>query len=259
MGGLATSAAAQDPAHAISLFEFGGASGYSPGAGVITDRRGTIFGTTSIGGNGPCLGGAGCGMVFALSPPSAHGAPWAYNVLYNFQGGQDGGSPSAQLTTDDVGALYGYATDGTWGTVFRLLPPEQDGGAWTFQILYVFTNQADGNLEAEYSPLILHRGALIGTVEGDFDFFAGNVFKLTPPEDGGAWTYTRLWNFNLGPDRNPLNVVTGRGEICSERCRAEIPQTDRCSNSNCTEFAEAAQCQGVTPDPSLKKPTPAES
>lgn len=54
-------------------------------------------------------------------------------------------------------------------------------------------------------------GALIGTVEGDFDFFAGNVFKLTPPEDGGAWTYTRLWNFNLGPDRNPLNVVTGRG------------------------------------------------
>jgi hypothetical protein len=56
-------------------------------------------------------------------------------------------------------------------------------------------------------------GTLIGVVEGDFDFFAGNAFMLTPPASGATWTYTPLWNFNRGPDRNPLNVVTGRGGL----------------------------------------------
>jgi hypothetical protein len=54
-------------------------------------------------------------------------------------------------------------------------------------------------------------GSLIGAIEGDFDFFAGSVFQLTPPAGGGGWTYSELWNFNHGPDRNPLNVVTGLG------------------------------------------------
>ena len=54
-------------------------------------------------------------------------------------------------------------------------------------------------------------GSLIGAVRGDVDFFAGAVFQLTPPSAGGACTYTQLWDFNRGPDRNPLNVVTGRG------------------------------------------------
>jgi hypothetical protein len=54
-------------------------------------------------------------------------------------------------------------------------------------------------------------GSLIGAIEGDFDFFAGSVFQLTPPVSGNTWNYTELWNFNHGPDRNPLNVVTGHG------------------------------------------------
>ncbi len=364
-------ATAKDPARAKSLFEFDGASGYSPGAGVVTDRHGTIYGTTTIGGDGPCLGGAGCGTVYALSPPSGGGS-WVFNKLYDFQGGQDGSSPSAPLTLAADGTVYGYTTGGTFGTVFRLLPPAMGSNQWTFQILYVFTGHADGNLESVYSPLVLRHGALygiasggslacgqfgcgsvfrlkpssgggewtlktlfsfeggsesgepswivgstdasplyvstsrgngavveisplgsgewaervitrfmgdadghepsklvltsdgtlfglalgprtglvfqltppspetagwtrttiaavsdhrygpvslaqgaagslIGAIEGDFDFFAGSVFQLTPPTDGGTWAYTELWNFDRGPDRNPLNVVTGRG------------------------------------------------
>ena len=372
--GLATPAELYGRERAISLFEFGGASGYAPWGGVVTDPLGTVFGTTTIGGTGPCSGGAGCGTVFALSPPAEAKAQWGYTKLYDFQAGQDGGAPAAPLTLDDAGSVYGYSSDGTWGTVFQLRPPSGAGSKWDFQILYVFTGQADGNLEAVYSPLVLdgdvlygvasggsstscgqfgcgsvfrltpgpiggtwskkalftfpggsrsgkpswiagpdaqgafyvstalghgavvkisppasgdewtesviarfqggsdgrdptnllltsdgvlfglalgpraglvfqltpptgpsagwtrttiaaiadHRygpnslalgadGALIGTVEGDFDFFAGSVFKLTPPKAGGAWTYTELWNFNRGPDRNPLNVVRGRG------------------------------------------------
>ena len=40
---------AQDSSRATDLFQFDSASGYSPGGGVITDRGGTIFGTTTSG------------------------------------------------------------------------------------------------------------------------------------------------------------------------------------------------------------------
>ena len=65
-----------------------------------------------------------------------------------------------------------------------------------------------------YGPAPLSKGAngtLIGVIEGDFDFYAGSAFQLAPPASGTNWTVTQLWDFNRGPDRNPLNVVTGRG------------------------------------------------
>ena len=38
------------------------------------------------------------------------------------------------------------------------------------------------------------------------------MFAISPPAaDGGAWKTRTLWSFNLGPDRNPLNVVAGPG------------------------------------------------
>ena len=77
---------------AIGLYELNSGSGYDPESGVIVDHGGNIFGETVIGGNGPCVGYAGCGTVYELSPPSERGNPWTISVLYNFQGGQDGGS-----------------------------------------------------------------------------------------------------------------------------------------------------------------------
>lgn len=357
--------------HAINLYSLNNTSGGIPNAGVITDGRGNIFGTTSIGGVGPCHSGEGCGTVFELSPPTGGGS-WTLNVLYDFQGGQDGSSPYAPLTLGPNGSVYGY-TPG--GTVFQLTPPAGGSGSWTFQILYAFSGGKDGNLEYVHSPLVRVGGALygiasggsnacgdqglgcgsvfklaqsksgswhektlfsfsggktsgtptwivgpdsqgafyvstsdgngvdgnghvvqlspplggadwnetvltkfkggsdgsypnslvlsanttlygianksrgglafqlvnngsgwtrsniadishhgygpnslamdengnlIGTIFGDYDFFSGNVFQLTP--SGGNWTYTQLWNFNHGPDRNPLNVVMGHGD-----------------------------------------------
>jgi hypothetical protein len=55
-------------------------------------------------------------------------------------------------------------------------------------------------------------GTLLGTIIGDVDFYPGNVFQLTPPAGGtGPWTYSQLWSFNRGPDRNPLDVGVGQG------------------------------------------------
>jgi hypothetical protein len=211
--GLARPAMAQDPARAKSLFEFDGASGYSPGAGVVTDRRGTIFGTTTIGGNGPCYGGAGCGTVYALSPPLSDGGSWVFNKLYNFQGGQDGSAPSAPLTLAPDGTVYGYTTGGTFGTVFRLLPPTAPGNQWTFQILYVFTGQADGNLEAVYSPLVFRHGALFGIASGGSSacgqFGCGSVFRLRPRSGGGQWTLKTLFKFSGGAESGKPNWIVG--------------------------------------------------
>jgi hypothetical protein len=126
--GLATPAIAQHAWRAKSLLEFASATGYVPGAGVITNRLGTIFGTTTIGGNGPCSGGAGCGTVFALSPPSAAGGSWVIDKLYDFQGGQDGSSPSAPLTlviTGLGGNLFAVLQggDSTSGSLVELNRP----------------------------------------------------------------------------------------------------------------------------------------
>jgi uncharacterized repeat protein (TIGR03803 family) len=354
---------AQAAEKAKDLFDFSGASGYDPQGGIIAGADGTLYGMTAIGGNGPCVAGAGCGTVYALSPPATPGGRWTMNVLYDFQGGQDGSVPQSMLAQDQSGALYGYTTGGTEGTVFRLTPPTAPGAGWTFKILYIFTNGNDGNLEGVYAPLLIsngtlygvasggangdgtvfaltpdlndnwsettlytfigavdgsdpnwlagfdasgsafvstsrgggtvvrlippvsgngwsaqtisrfkngarptsliladdgslfgitsrHRGgiafqltppagrgpgwtrtniakisehgygpvslapapggALAGAISGDVDFFAGAVFLLTPPSGSGGWTYSELWNFNRGPDRNPNNVVAGR-------------------------------------------------
>lgn len=104
------------------------------------------------------------------------------------------------------GSVYGTAANGRGGIAFQLTPPAGHSMKWTLTTLASVSDHRSGPNSLALTP----QGTLIGTVEGDFDFFAGNVFELTPTEGGGAWTYTRLWNFNRGPDRNPNNVVTGR-------------------------------------------------
>jgi uncharacterized repeat protein (TIGR03803 family) len=42
--------------------------GMSPNGGLIFDAIGNLYGTTSLGGYGPCDEGLGCGIVFQLSP-----------------------------------------------------------------------------------------------------------------------------------------------------------------------------------------------
>jgi hypothetical protein len=211
---LGMPAIAQDRWRATSLVQFDGTTGYSPSAGVITDRRGTVFGTTSIGGDGPCLGGAGCGTVFALSPPTGGGGAWVFNKIYDFQGGQDGSAPSAPLTLSSDGIVYGYSTGSTFGTVFRILPPENAGSSWTFQILYVFTaGGATGNLEAIYSPLLLRGGALYGIAAGGSSacgqFGCGSVFRLTPGPGGGAWMLETVFRFAAGGGSGEPNSIVG--------------------------------------------------
>ena len=206
------SAVAQDAARPTSLFQFNQTTGYDPGAGVITDKHGAIYGTTDGGGTGPCSAGAGCGTVYALSPPAPGGSGWTFSKLYDFQGGRDGSFPSAPLALAPNGSLYGYTTGGNYGTVWELQRPTKLGDSWKFQILYTFTGKADGNLLSVYPALVYRDGALYGVASGGSlvcgQFGCGSVFRLTPNPRGGEWLEKTLYEFTgAGPDGQPDAIV----------------------------------------------------
>jgi uncharacterized repeat protein (TIGR03803 family) len=95
-----------------------GASGSGPGAGVVRDKAGNLYGTTIYGGSPNC----GCGVVYKLSPKK--NGKWKYTVLHTFIG-SDGAQPDANLILDNKGNLYGTAaTAGPYGAgvVFEVTP-----------------------------------------------------------------------------------------------------------------------------------------
>jgi hypothetical protein len=69
------------------------------------------------------------------------------HVLYSFQNGTDGATPTGAVVFDKAGKLYGVTQNGgaatclspyNCGTVYMLTPPAEAGGAWTETVLYVF-------------------------------------------------------------------------------------------------------------------------
>jgi len=95
-------------------------NGNSPGASLVFDQAGNLYGTTALGGNTACANG--CGVVFKLTPGS--NGTWKYSVLHRFTG-SDGANPAAALILDQKGNLYGTTTlggAGGYGVVFEITP-----------------------------------------------------------------------------------------------------------------------------------------
>jgi uncharacterized repeat protein (TIGR03803 family) len=89
--------------------------GALPGAGLILDAAGNLYGTTAAGGSG-------AGTVFKLDSKGNE------TVLYHFPRGVDGSIPQAGLIRDAAGNLYGTTTNGGagHGVVFKLAPRRRD-------------------------------------------------------------------------------------------------------------------------------------
>ncbi len=75
--------------------------GIAPLGGLVFDKSGNLYGTTSQGGTSPQT--LGSGVLFKLSP-RAKG--WAETVLANF-GEPQGTSPDTAVSLDNAGNLYG--------------------------------------------------------------------------------------------------------------------------------------------------------
>jgi len=103
------------------LHRFNGNDGANPVAPLNFDQAGNLYGTTLYGGDMSCDPGAGCGVVFKLSPDSKGG--WLKTVVHYFAA-HPGAQPSAGVVFDAAGNLYG-TTGGdqdTYGSVFEITP-----------------------------------------------------------------------------------------------------------------------------------------
>ena len=185
------------------LYSFtGGADGANPGANLILDSAGALYGATPAGG------ASGNGTVFKLTPPAAGQTAWTETVLYSFHGGaNDGANPLCGLIWGPNGALYGTTQNGgaaAWGTVFELSPPAKGKTAWTETLVYDFTNPANG-ANPVAGVTLGAGGVLYGVTYSWGSGFWGTAFSLTPPSAGKTkWTFGLLHTFTGGADGGGL-------------------------------------------------------
>ncbi len=196
-----------------TLHQFGGAGDGMGEVSVMTfDRLGNLYGATAWGG------ASGLGTVFQLVRPASPGGTWTENVLHNFAGNSDGAYPYGGVVFDKAGNLFGTTVgqidSGTYGTVYELSPPAEQGGSWTEAILYSFSGTNDG-CGANGKLVIGANGALYGaatqcgnTQNICFDG-CGTIFELIPPaQPGEKWTEHTIYRFKGGDDGGwPANGV----------------------------------------------------
>ncbi len=206
-----------------AIYEFtGGSDGCCVYSALTLGSKGQLYGANN--------------SLFELSNPTS--AFWQYNDLYDFPNNT---YPSTPLLIDSAGALYGVndygglqnCGGGTYycGVVVQFVPTQS--GPWTENILYQFTDGADGAYPAALA-LDSATGTLYGIASGGGIMSSncylydgcGTVFKLAPAP-GGTWKYTVLYSFTGAPEHGPyaslvrdssgnLYGLAGRGQYGTE-------------------------------------------
>jgi uncharacterized repeat protein (TIGR03803 family) len=162
------------------LYDFGGSSndGANPYAGLVADRSGVLYGTTSGGG------AKGRGTIFKFAPGQVGGSE---TVLYDFPRNYTGAAPRAGVVLDQFGNIYGMTEAGVrerhyTGLVFKLVPSDT---GYQEQVLHEFTGGTDGS--EPVGTVTLLGGQLYGlTSKGGTGCNCGTIFKLSP--DGSAYS-----------------------------------------------------------------------
>jgi uncharacterized repeat protein (TIGR03803 family) len=170
------------------LYSFtGGSDGFSPWGGLVFDKAGNIYATSTSGGTNDS------GAIVQLTPSEGG---WTEITIHEFTGGSDGGQPYSGLLIDSSGNFYGTTRCGGangGGTVFELTPA---GGGYNFSVLYGFTGPSCIGPEAN---LVMDAaGNLYGTTVEGGTYGCGAAFKLSP--SAGGWTYMSLHDFNCSSD-----------------------------------------------------------
>jgi uncharacterized repeat protein (TIGR03803 family) len=164
------------------LYAFtGGTDGGNPAAGLVRDKKGNLYGTTTVGGDLTCVVSIyGCGVVFKLDTSGKE------TVLHAFSGSNgDGAEPDGGLVRDAAGNLYGVTEttcgwDCTPGTIFRVSPAGKE------TILYAFTN-AEGGAVPNGTLVLDAEGNLYGEAE-----WGGDLSSCSPGEYRGCGVVFKL-------------------------------------------------------------------
>jgi hypothetical protein len=152
-----------------------GNDGAQPGAGVLLDAKGSLYG-------GAAGGAKGGGVVFRLAAASSG---WKETILYAFTAAAYGYDPTVSLF-DKGGNLYGTTNVGPGeslaGSVFRLKPSSRKGVRWVISILHGFTNSPDGAFPNPTLIFDMHgNGATqFGGTGTSCERYCGTVFEVSP-------------------------------------------------------------------------------
>ena len=173
--------------------------GAEPNGGLVLDSKGTIYGTSYIGGyNCPHNSNLGCGTVFKVDPPIKKGGNWMESVIHRFDPTNSYEAwPMDGLTLSKSGYLFGTTHE---DTVFRLAPSSKGQGHWNETILYSYNGGPSYALDA---PVVFDAGGNLYTTAygGRGGSVDGNVFKLHPPAGKQReWTIDVLYSFAGSPD-----------------------------------------------------------
>ena len=194
-----------------SLYIFHRNDGAYPYAGVVFGPGGSLYGSTSSGGNGSQYCFDGCGLIFKLNPPATacHNVTcsWQITSLYKFAGWPNDGEGPGNVAFGSVGNIYGTAGGGFGycedlpgcGIVFELSP---GSGGWSETILYDFAN--GGGFSPNPFVVLDSTGNVYGTTNNDFLPY-NTVFEVTP--EGNNSPFQTLYDFYYGGPTIPLGGV----------------------------------------------------
>jgi uncharacterized repeat protein (TIGR03803 family) len=166
------------------LYTFGGGSdGANPGAGLVRDKKGNLYGTTYGGGI------SGDGTVFEVVPKTK-----TETVLHSFDY-SDGAYPESGLTLNTTEKiLYGTTPDGGatgWGVVFSVTIESA-----AYSVLYSFKVSSNGAIIPFGTMALDPKGNLYGTTQFGGAGGFGTVFEVVPRTK----KETVLYGFSGGAD-----------------------------------------------------------
>jgi uncharacterized repeat protein (TIGR03803 family) len=226
------------------LYQFSSTTdGGTPYAGLISDAKGNLYGTATVGGKSTGCGGSSCGVVFRVTKAGKE------SVLWSFAGPKkDGATPYGGLLPDSAGNFYGTTYRGgksDAGTVFTLPKSLKE------KVIYNFKGSTDGGQPCS-GLLPDSAGDLYGMADHGGASGFGAVFKVPKAsKESVAYSFPQLSFPGLLPCGTPISdakgnfyVTTYFGGTRNLGAVYQISKTGKgkvfysfCSKSNCTDGA----------------------